>query len=120
MYCGTKTKARRCLKKHKMSSLVLQHAAATHTGEQRPVLDDLPLHFFSSAGRRRHAHSHLLQLQLPDQRLRDVLPHAADLHQRNTAVLSQQSANTFYKKKKEKGGAAGQIDIQTDNICTAA
>lgn len=57
----------------------------TRTSKQRPVFDDLPLHFLLSAGRCCHADAQLLRLQLSYERLRQILPYSTDLHRHTHA-----------------------------------
>ena len=75
---------------------MLQCAACTPTSKQRPVFDDLPLHFFSSARRRGQADAYLLGLQLSHYRLGQVLPHSADLHTNKQTNKQTQAGKRQY------------------------
>ena len=79
-YPGTKTHTLSHTHTHTQKYTNKHTDTHTHTGEQRPVFDDLALDFFAAAGRRCHGDAHLLVLQLSQQRFGQVPPHTTDLH----------------------------------------
>lgn len=78
VYCAQK--CRNMSNTTKMTMRMLKYFTCTLTSKQRPVFDDLSLHFFSSACWCGHSDAHLLRLQLSQDRLCHVLPNSTDLH----------------------------------------